>query len=376
MGLRTGISIAVGMGIGSGMGSRTGVPVFPLGDSYTEGLEGDTGGWRARLQMTGAQLVGPYTDPTGRRHGGRGGDMMVDASDPDMIDRFAAQWAASPSQEVWTQGGTNDLISGGDSTAALMVADAATLEASIRSTIGANRVSRWGTLPPTNTGSDATIVAYNRQKLHQMIAVARAAGNQAFLHDAGAWITTAGLSPGIVEHPTDTDYGVDGYGLWASQWDRYFNPALAVDPASIGVSLAYWYRADQVNLTGAAIDSFIDLSGNGRTLSPFNVANKAQQADGKMGQKCAAVTGDAYRLTGFEIPQPSTVFFVIDGVNATGSPAISDAATTGTTKRNLIQIAVTTGFVSMFAGTGVSDGELNATTVGHGYMCEFAGAAS
>lgn len=338
-----------------------------LGDSYTEGLEGDTGGWRVRM-ATEYNSVGPFTDPTGARHAGRGGDMMVSSTDPDMIDRFATDWALYPADEVWVEGGTNDLVSGGDVTAAAMVADATTLNSNIVATVGTNVPIRWQTLPPISASSDATILAYNQQKLHQMVALSRAAGNQVFLHDTGGRVTIAGLAPGIVKHPDDVH--AEGYPLWASSFDAYLSSSTAVDPDDIGVALAYWYRADQVNLTGAAIDSFIDLSSNGRTLSPFNASNKAQQIDGHMGQKAAAFTADPYRLTGFEVAQPNTVFMVIDGVSATGSPALLDAATTATTKRNLFQVQ-STGAVSMFAGTTVTDSEMNATTIGHAYMAEF-----
>lgn len=351
--------------------------VLFFGDSYTAGLQADIGGFRAEM-LTPFNGVGIYIDPTGRHHDGLGGSTLT----PDMQTRFPAQYPFTPARVVMLQGGTNDIVSGGASTADLVAARLLVLLQQIFAT-APNAYVIVDSIPPINAGSDATIASYWRFKISRETAKMRALGFRCFFQHAGGQLTTADLAPGIVEHPLGGGvYGPagigTGYAKWAYYKDTWFDTSLAIDPASLTRSVHYRFDSGTVN--GAnQFTQFTDLSGNARHATPVT-ATLASRVSGRMGQDAASFATSLYRTAAtFTIAQPSTMVLIADSLVATGGPALIDSANAAA--RNLIQVQAPTGplpygQLSMFAGGAVTDSDVWPALVGHMYAFRFNGAAS
>lgn len=349
-----------------------GTSVFTLGDSYTEGLEGNTGGWRARMQSPGVTWRGPYTDPVGLKHAGVGGDEL----NPDMNGRFVADWTGNQATEIWIEGGTNDIISGGASTAALCATELDTLITAIYAAVPSTQIVRVFSIPPTDTGSDATIANYWRFNMASIVSKHRALGRRCYMHHSGGKITVAGLSPGVVKHPTDSLYGVDGYGLWALANDEIpcawvsgarVTAATAKAPNQLSKNLSVDFNAEVGYVAGTGV--WTNQGSIGGTASPTG-APKPTVVTGALGKTALRFAASPLRTgTGWALAQPNTVAIIASGITTTGSPALVDGATVGA--RHLMQIQATTGIFTNFAGTGVNDTVLNSAEVGHAFMTVF-----
>lgn len=342
--------------------------VFTLGDSLTEGLIGDTGCWRAR-QQTLIDWVGPYTDPVNLKHGGRGGDWLVHASNPDMIDRFAAQFAANPANEVWITGGTNDAVGG--TAAATIASNLGLLLDNIIANTPSGTVIRVGTPPPWNpaTGATTNIELYWRFHIAQAVATRRAAGNKIFLHHTGGNLLDSDLDMAVSKHPVDGVYGVNGYGKWAAWNDDWINSGGEIDPATLSPE-AHYIVSSYNSGTGV----WSDISGNARhaspTGSPHPTIVKSQfGTDGLMFANSPLRTGSGWGLS-----QPNTIICVMSNINNSNSPGIFDGA--DVSNRNSFQVLVTSGGISLFAGASSSDTNINMSTVGHLIATEFNGTSS
>lgn len=337
--------------------SPRGVAVLAEGDSYTEGLRGDVGGWRAFITSP-VQFVGPFTDPTGRRHGGRGGDRLENATQPDIIDRIVSDFAANPAVEVWLQGGTNDAVSDSqtsDQIATRLENVLNTLFAGIPSNVNVFVDSP----PPGDAGTDSVLDVFGRLKISSKVGAQRSAGKRCYFNHCGGRLVSADLDNVPYEHPTQP-----GYQKWAGFKDEFRNPALALAPDQIS-DLAVWFEGDSYD---AGTGQWSDKSGQGRHATPTG-APKPTLVTGAMGQLAANFASSPLRTSsGFTIAQPATHLVITDSLSATGSPAVIDAATTAA--RNLVQVA-SNGTMSCTAGTSVNDPDYLLTQVGHATMVEF-----
>ena len=340
--------------------------VFTLGDSQTVGASGYTGGWRARM-LTPITWVGPFVDAVGLNHAGRDGDRLVDATSNDMIDRFASQWAATPSDEVWVTGGVNDMLGG--QSAAQTATDLGTLLDTIISTVSASTIIRVGSPAPLSTSTSASLDTYWRSSIAQVIATKRASGALVFFHHAGSQISYSALD-GDPGHPNDTEYGADGYGLWAEWQDRWLNDE-SISPDEL--SLEAWFKADTDY--NSSTGEWLDQSGNGRDANPTGAA-KPTVVTGQFGVTALRFASSPLRTTtGWSLSQPNTILVVMSSISGSGSPGIFDGA--DISNRHAMIIAPTTGVPSFYAGSSVvPDAALNMQTIGHLALIEFNGSQS
>lgn len=359
------------LGVPSGGGSLTPL-VFPLGDSYTVGLRGDTGGWRSRMVTPGWTGVGPHTDPTARKHAGVGGETLN-----DMDARVAAQLAAYPHQEIWLHGGSNDMLGG--NSAATTEADLTTLLTTIYGAVPASRVTRIGSLPPVDAATDATIDPYN-MRLAKVVAAQRALGRRVYLHDSGDHLVVGDLDATPTKHPVDGTYGTggSGYGKWAAFWDRWFTPSLAKAPNEVTGTLEFWFRADDVTLSGSRVTQANDKSGNARHAAEVSSSGPAYTASGTTWPlaPCMTFNGtDDYLKTGssWTLSQPTTICCVAGPVTNGNAKILLDAATAAA--RNVLWAPTTTPF-GLYAGSSAADPYLLYSNAGHLYIAEFNGASS
>lgn len=363
---------AVGLGRGPFHWGGGTVSVFPLGDSYTVGLRGDTGGWRARLATTGWQGVGPHTDPTGRNHAGVGGETLN-----DMDSRVAAQLAAHAHQEIWLHGGTNDIL-GADS-AATTEGDLTTLLATIYGTVPASRVTRIGTCPPTDSASDATIDPYN-MRIAKVVAEQQALGRSVYMHDSGDFLVVGDLDATPVKHPVDGTYGIagSGYGKWAAYWDRWFDSSLAKAPDAVTGTLEYWFDADDVTTSSGRVTQANDKSGNGRHAAESGGSGPTYTAIGtSFSGPCMTFNGTSNYLrtgTGFTVSQPSTMVVVCGPVSSAQRIVVDSA---NAAARNVLWSShASDKRLSLFAGSTADDTLLLYSNQARMYLVEFNGASS
>lgn len=338
------------------------VSVLFVGDSIVNGNAGLTGGARSRMR-TAVVWNGTQTDAVGLKHGGVPGNTL----DPQMVARVASELAASPGvREVWISGATNDAVAG--ATAAQCRDHLLTLIAAFRAA-GFTGVIRVHSPPPWNdaAGATTTLDSYWRNYIQQAVDGRRALGEPTYYHHTFGRITQAGLDGLVSEHPIDSAYGADGYGLAAEWIDKYLNPsAHALDPTTLPNSRV-WLPESWNASTGWA-----EVTGSGHTQTATG-ATKPTVGTNEAGEPCLVFANSPVRSTGWTNSGQGTVWIVLGEMSSSGQPAIFDGG--DTTHRHSMQV-LTAGGLSPYAGNSSADLEINALTRTRLYAFEFNGVTS
>lgn len=355
-----------GVKISSGYSSSKVTTVLPLGDSLTQGLYGNTGGYLSRIQ-TPVHFTGQFTNPVNMKHGGRGGDRLYHTTANDIYHRIASNILAYSPEEVWICGSTNDFVSDGISYS--VCADRMRLvidnQLSLRSI-----PTRWQSPAPWNgsTSPNDQIEFFWRRMMQPVVDEYRTLGHPIYFHHTGGRLTQSGLDNNASKHPLDTAYGVDGYGLWAQWLDYYLNGGNPLNPATLGLDFEY-----KVDSYSSDLGIWVDSSGNG--LNATAISTKPSIITGSRGQNIVSFNGtsDALRSASISpIGQPFTIWFILDGItNYATQPSIIDSA--NTTDRLLIW-STPTGQLRVFATASNTDNEMYLYRVPHLYAVEFNGA--